>query len=219
MKQEFRAVIHFLYLRGESNKDIHTQINDVYGESSIGIRTVQKWTKLFKEGKNDLNDEPRSGRPKRKDLHEQISSILSESPDLSCKKIREKLQASQMTVKKIILELGYVKVNFRWIPYRLNEVQKQKRVMISKELLIDLKKTKKSNIITQDETWLYFQNPISSIWLKSGVPRPTIPKKNISSKKILVSVFWSVSGILSITGLPKEEKFTSLYFSCFFFEI
>ena len=54
MEIEIRAVIHFLFLRGENNKTIHQMINETYGEKTVGLRTVQKWAKRFIDGKMDL---------------------------------------------------------------------------------------------------------------------------------------------------------------------
>ena len=200
MKIEFRAVIHFLYLRNESNKDIHQKINETYGENSIGLSTVKKWTKLFRQGKADLVDEIRPGRPRKKDLIVKISDLIMKNPSSSCKRIGIQMNCSQNTVKKILTEdLDLRKVNFRWIPYKLNENQRKKRVQFSKELLQTLKSTKKKcNIFTGDETWLYFHNPMPSIWQRSGLERPSQPKKTIASKKVMICVIWSISGIFCL---------------------
>ena len=34
-----------------------------YGESALSKKKVYKWYKLFQDGREDANDEPRSGRP------------------------------------------------------------------------------------------------------------------------------------------------------------
>ena len=73
--------------------------------------------------------------------------------------------------------------------------------------------------MTADETWIYYDNPILSIWQRSGISRPTHPKKNIASKKLMLTVIWSISGIHLIDFFPREEKFNKDYFSSFFYHL
>ena len=54
MNKNLRPIIHFLYLKNLSNKEIFDQINETYGEKSISLKTIQKWTKLFRDGKEDF---------------------------------------------------------------------------------------------------------------------------------------------------------------------
>ena len=158
---------------------------------------IKKWTKRFREGQMDLEDRFRSGRPRKKDLIKKISEMVEKNSSLSCKKIAAELGCSQTTVKKILtIDLDLKKVSFRWIPFRLNPNQKKKRVQISKELIEILENSKrKCNVLTGDETWLYFENPMLSVWQRSGIERPSQPKKTIASKKVMVCVIWSISGI------------------------
>jgi len=61
-KCEVRSVIRFLNAKGERPAEIHKQIFAVYGN----VRTrqnVTKWCREFSEGRTDVHDEQRSGRP------------------------------------------------------------------------------------------------------------------------------------------------------------
>ena len=84
--------------------------------------------------------------------------MLDEEPYLSQKKIANRLGIHPATAKRVLREeLGLVRVTFRWIPYKLNDDQKLKRVELSKSLLQVLQNaTTKSikDIITGDETWV-----------------------------------------------------------------
>jgi len=223
MKYEIRAVIRFLHLRKEVNKNIFTIINETYGENTVSLSTVKRWTKLFRDGKHDLDDEERCGRPRKDKFIGKISRLIDENPSLSCKKISSKLNISRETVKKILnKDLDLVKMNLRWIPYYLDDSRKKIRVEKSKELLYCLENTprkERCNILTADETWVYYDNPILSIWQRSGMPRPNHQKKNIASKKLMMTVIWSISGIHLIDFLPRDEKFNKDYFASFFFKL
>jgi hypothetical protein len=60
---EIRFVIRFLNARNVKPADIHRQICEVYGENAISDGMVRKWVRKFNEGRENVHDEPRSGRP------------------------------------------------------------------------------------------------------------------------------------------------------------
>jgi len=43
--------------------EIHHQICQVYGDNAMSDGTVRKWVRLFNEGRENVHDEARSGRP------------------------------------------------------------------------------------------------------------------------------------------------------------
>ena len=62
-KIKFRAYIKTLALLGITAVDITNELNVVYGDLAQENRTVAKCAALFKAGREDLADDPRSGRP------------------------------------------------------------------------------------------------------------------------------------------------------------
>jgi transposase len=60
---EIRSVIRFLIARNVTPADTHRQICEVYGENAMSDGMVRKWARKFNEGRNNVHDEPRSGRP------------------------------------------------------------------------------------------------------------------------------------------------------------
>ena len=61
-KCEVRSVIRFLNARGERPAEIHKQIVAVYC-NVMNRQNVTKWCREFSEGRIDVHDEQRSGRP------------------------------------------------------------------------------------------------------------------------------------------------------------
>jgi len=61
-KYEVRSVIRFLNAKGERREEIHKQIVAVYGNVMNG-QNVVKWCRELSEGRTDVHDEQRSGRP------------------------------------------------------------------------------------------------------------------------------------------------------------
>ena len=215
-KYEQRYVILFFWRKKTQPKDIFNELKEVYGENSLKLRCIQKWCQRFDEGKEDVFDEVRGGRPKNNHLIPKISKIIESNPSISTTKLAYKLQSSKETVKRILTEeLQMKKVNLKWIPNKLNEEIKKKRMKISKILLNNLnglKKRERSLIFTQDETWIYFENPNEFQWINEGNERPKKKRKIISSKKTMISVVWSTSGFHSIVKLEKKEKFNRDFF-------
>ena len=60
---EIRSVIRFLNARGTTAAEIHRQICDVYGEGAMSDSMVRRWVRLFSEGRENVHDDERSGRP------------------------------------------------------------------------------------------------------------------------------------------------------------
>jgi hypothetical protein len=61
-KCEVRSVIRFLNAKGESPAEIHKQIVAVYG-NVMNRQNVTKWGREFSEGRTDVHNVQRSGRP------------------------------------------------------------------------------------------------------------------------------------------------------------
>jgi len=60
---EIRYVIHFLNAKNVLPSEIHHQICQVYDDNAMSDGMVRKWVRMFNEGRENLQDEARSGRP------------------------------------------------------------------------------------------------------------------------------------------------------------
>jgi transposase len=65
---EQRAVIHFFTPKSLKAKAIHAELESVYECEALTLPTVKKWRRRFQEGRRDLFDDSRSGRPLTYDL-------------------------------------------------------------------------------------------------------------------------------------------------------
>lgn len=213
---EKRSVASYLWKKEKRNKQIYQDMFEVYGDETPSIKTIQKWTKKMNDGDWSIFDRQRKGRPEKIDLVEKIQDVLAYDPYSSTKKIAKKVGADPKTVKKVLIDkLRMRKVNFKWIPYVLSLEQKAKRIEIAKELfefLHNCNEKKLRKVLTQDETWIYFSNPRNMMWLEEGHEIPERPKKTIGSKKVMISVIWGVTGIISIVMLPIGQKFNRNFF-------
>jgi transposase len=60
---EIRSVISFLYAKNVSAAEIHRELCAVYCRSVMTEGTVRQWCRMFRNGRRDVHDEERSGRP------------------------------------------------------------------------------------------------------------------------------------------------------------
>ena len=62
-KVEYRAVIWYLYLKGNTGKEIYGDLANVYGSSAASYAQVKFWVGALKCGRTSLEDAAMSGRP------------------------------------------------------------------------------------------------------------------------------------------------------------
>jgi hypothetical protein len=67
-QMEQRAVVRFLTLKGLKTKEIEMEITNVHGDEALQIYTGKKWQTRFLQGRLQLGDGSRSGRPANSDL-------------------------------------------------------------------------------------------------------------------------------------------------------
>jgi len=60
---EIQPVIRFLNARNVLPTEIHHQICQVYGNNAMSDGMFRKWIRMFNEGRENVHDEMRSGRP------------------------------------------------------------------------------------------------------------------------------------------------------------
>jgi hypothetical protein len=175
---EQRAVIRFFILKGIKAKEIRAELESVYGSEALALSTMKKWRKCFQEGRTDLIDDRRPGRPVTHDLAEAIQSILAERPFLSCKVLCWHPRIGKATCLPILHnDLGLTKFHLRWIPYTLTEDQKSERLTYSRQPLATLEQQQPmdfEHIITEDESWFYLCNLSDAAWAESS---DTLPER------------------------------------------
>ena len=60
---EIRSVIRFLKAMNVIPSEIHHQVCQVYGDNAMSDGMVRKWVRMFNEGRQNVYDDARSGRP------------------------------------------------------------------------------------------------------------------------------------------------------------
>ncbi|GBP54872.1 Histone-lysine N-methyltransferase SETMAR [Eumeta japonica] len=197
---EHRAVIKYFVKKGKTPKEIFEDMVSVLQESAPSYTMVKKWARLFQQGRESCEDDPRPGRPVT---------------------IAEELQISKKRVGEIIHEhMNMGKISARWVPKMLTPFDKQRRLQTSKdflELVGDNIDEICDRIVTVDETWVRQYDPESKQesmqWTKKGERPPKKFKVPKSASKLMATIFWDSEGVLLIDYLPKGTTMNGQYYA------
>ncbi|GFS73022.1 histone-lysine N-methyltransferase SETMAR [Trichonephila clavipes] len=210
---ELRSVIRFLAAKKKSAKEIHEELCQVYGEECMSSGMVRRWVRDFKNGRTDVHDEARAGRPSASDeTIAKVEAAMLEDRRTTVRELCEKIpEVSKTTIDKILTEhLGYSKVCARWIPKMLTADHKRQRVEAAQEFLAFHGTTEEEfldSIVTGDETWVHYTTPEtkeqSKQWKHPSSPRAKKFKQILSAGKIMASSFWDRKGVLLCEFMPR----------------
>ena len=137
--ENFRFYIKVHTVLNIQARIIYDELYSVYGDQAPSLRTVERWSKLFCEGREELEDEARSGRRITKTTSENIEQIwllINDDPYLTIEELQEQTDLSYGTVHRILTNhLNLRKITARYVPKDLTDLQRAERVRICEETL------------------------------------------------------------------------------------
>jgi [histone H3]-lysine36 N-dimethyltransferase SETMAR len=171
---------------------------------------------MFKEGRTNIHDEDRSGRPSvmTDDLVEEVNTKIQENRRFTISALSvEFSEVSRSVIYDIVTRnLGYKKLCSRWVPKMLTDEHKQKRLASAQKFLQRYRNEGDEflgHIVTGDETWISYTNVESKQqsmqWRHSWSPKAKKFKQAPSVKKIMATVFWDKKGVLFIDFLERGK--------------
>lgn len=203
---EMRIILKYEFLLGNNAVTASKNIQKVYGDDALSIRTIQRWFEKFRSGQSSLEDEPR-GRPGTVLDDKVLKDLIDGKPCQTSREIGRTLHVHHTTALRHLHSIGKVRKLEQWIPHDLTEKHMINRL---EACLQHLKKNKidpfLDRIVTCDEKWISYNNRKRSYqWLdKNDFPK-AVPKPSIHQKKLLISVWWGVRGIIEYFYLPTGE--------------
>ena len=221
-KVEYRAYIKTRTLLGISATEISKELESAHGTQAPKYSTVAKWTALFREGRIDLNDDPRSGR--QITVHtaaniEFVRQIIEADPHSTFDDIIAQSSINRYTLGSIIHDsLRLRKLVSRWIPHDLSEKNRKERVEACQENLAKFKegKWRLCDVITGDESWFYLRQighkSSNASWVKEGENVRTVVRRDRFEPKTMFSIFFKTTGVLHIDCMEKGLTITSNYY-------
>lgn len=224
LKIEQRAVIKFLSKLGKNAKEIEVDLRKVYGDSTPPYRTISWWVAEFHRGRENLEDDPRSGRPHTAVTQENVARVqqmVKEDRRIKLKELEAAIGISRPSIISILHEhLGLSKVCARWVPRLLTREQKEFRESASLELMHLYDRDPADfhcRAVTGDESWIYSYDPetkeMSKQWLKKGSNPPIKAKVTKSAGKTMLTLFFDAEGWLLADFLEKGRTINGQYYA------
>jgi len=220
--ENFRFYIKMRTALNIQARIIHDELYSVYGDQAPSLRTVERWSKLFRDGREELEDEARPGRPITETTSEnieQIRQLIDDDPYLTIEALQEQTDLSYGTVHRIITNhLNLRKITARYIPKDLTDFQRAARVRICKENLSKFQQGtwRLCDIITGDESWFYHKQigrkSSNAAWVKRGDPPPTVVRQSKYAPKTLLAIFFKSNGPLLIHRLERGQTIDHHYY-------
>ena len=139
---------------------------------------------------------------------EDISDLsgLSSSVDFTILKEKLKLQ----------------KISARWLPHLLTPKQKKDRVEKASVLLSRFKNMdfcRLREVVTGDETWLYFFEPDNKLnnkmWVGENNEHPVVARQSRSVRRVMYALFFDSNRIVARVSAPENCSVTQTFYHDF----
>lgn len=197
ISEKIRYILQFYFDKGKNAAQARQKICAVYGQGSLSKATAKRWFARFRSGNFDVKDAPRSGRPITEKVDEILQKIY-EDRHISSYHIAEELNIDHKTVLNHLKKAGYKKKLDVWVPHEMTLKNLMDRVSICETLL------KRNEIepflkrlITGDEKWVRYDNNVrKSSWSKKGQAAQTVAKPGLTSRKVMLCVWWDWRGVV-----------------------
>ncbi|UYV78687.1 hypothetical protein LAZ67_16002391, partial [Cordylochernes scorpioides] len=202
--------------------DAFRMLTVAYGEATLDRSNVYRWYKMFSEGREDMNDEVRAGRPSTSTTDEKINEVekmILANRRITVREVAEDLNISIGSCHSIFInDFGMRRVAAKFVPKLLNCDQKQHRMNIANEMLDSVRDDPNllQRFITGDEAWVYGYDvetkAQSSQWKLPHEPRPKKARQVRSNVKVLLTVFFDCRGVVHHEFLPQGRTVNKEYY-------
>lgn len=222
MKMEQRVNIKFCFKLGKSATETYEMLRKVYGNDVLSRTSVFEWFKRFKSGRESVEDDKHTGRPKSSRSEgevEKIREILKEDRCVSTRLIEDITGIPKSTVHRILTDdLGKKKICARFVPHSLSDDQKMGRAEHARDMISMADKDPNflNTIVAGDETWCFQYEPLtkrqSAVWKGPDSPRPTKVRLQKSKIKTMLVTFYDSKGIIHKEFVPPGQTVTGSFY-------
>jgi len=222
MNNEQRMNIKFCVKLGKTQTETNEMLKIAYGDKCLSRTQVFEWHRRFKEGRDDVDDNQRSGRPIESltvGNIEKVAEFVKSSKKSSVKFMEMELGIPQTIVYRILTEkLGLRKVNSKFVPHQLKDEQKMKRMEHCQCIIKEARKDENflKTIVTGDETWCFQYDPEtkrqSAEWRPHGEGNPKKSRFEKSRIKSMLIVFYDSKGIIHKEFVLPGQTVNAIYY-------
>ncbi|GFX99641.1 histone-lysine N-methyltransferase SETMAR [Trichonephila clavipes] len=171
--------------------------NGVNGDDTVTANYVQFWFLRYCSGIFDVKFAPRTGRPVVKNV-DKIPKIIEVNRHVSSHSITQELNIDNKTVFGYLSKVGFKMKLDVWVQHQLTPKNNMDRISICEAL-------DKVNeigpflkwIVTEDEKWVTYDNIVRKrSWSKRGEAAQMVARPGLTSKKVLLCIWWNWKGII-----------------------
>ena len=194
-----RLLVAFCKFIRRPQQQAMQEVKDFLFLDSLGLTTVYNYYRDMLTHDDIVPTFYHKGPYFNMELADALLHDLLINPSLSSHELARRYDAVQSTIYRyIIYSLGFVRSAKLWVPHTLNNSQKKTRQIMAAQLLKILEiaeKTHFHNIITGDETQIYYDTPRKWEYRHPSAPKGTIPKQTQGDRKVMFTVFFSGAGV------------------------
>ena len=190
-------------------------LQEVCGVNTISRTRFVEWHRRFEEGREEVEDNHRSGRPSTSRTDENVDCVrqtVRSACRLTVKMIADGLGMNSERVWRISTkDLGMRKTCAKIVPRLLNEGQKELHVRVCQDIFEQLETEPNSlkRVVTGDESWIFEYDSLTkrqSLECKTTLsPRPKRVRMFKSKIKVMLIAFFDVLGIVQTEFLPQGQ--------------
>ncbi|XP_023289218.1 putative uncharacterized protein FLJ37770, partial [Orussus abietinus] len=181
-------------------------IVQAFGDSALSYSQVSRWLKEFKEGREEVVDDPHAGRPSTSttdDNFTRVRDLLNSDRWLSVQMIAETLNIPKTIVHELVTDkLHMRKVRAQAGSQAFNGRSEELRVTVATELLecVKIEPSFLDNVITGGKTLCFEYDPEtkrqSCKWHTLGSPKPKKARMSKSKMKTMLIVSFDAKGVV-----------------------
>ena len=219
---EQRYAVKFCVKLNKTPKETWDMLKKAFGDACMSYSQAKKWHMSFREVREEVTDEARSGRPptSRTDKHfTRVRELLNTDRRMSVRMISELLNLPKTIVHEIVSEdLAMRKICAKLVPKVLIDAQKVNRVEVCEELkqLCADYPSFLDNVITGDESRVFEYDPESkrqsAEWHTPTSRRQKKARMSKSRVKSMVIVFFDAKGIAHHEFVPPGQTVNAEYY-------
>ena len=167
MSVEQRINLKFLVCPEKTPTEALKLFQEVYGDDTMSRTRLFEWHRRFKEGREEVEDDHRSGRLYASRIDENVKLVrqrVRSDRRLTVRAIADELGMNSERVWRIITEdLGMREICARMLPRLLNEGQKQRRVQVCQDILeqLEIEPNLLKRVVTGDKSWIFEYDPLT----------------------------------------------------------
>jgi len=189
-KLEQRYAIKFCVKLKDNAAETFRKLTQAYGDHTMSRAQVFRWHKAFMDGREEVEDEARSGRPsttRNDETVARVRDLVRTDRRLTVRMIADELNINRQAVYEILTQdLGMRKICAKMVPKNLTIEQKEHRMTVCRDLInrIETEPDIFKHVVTGDETWVFEYDPESkrqsAEWHTSSSPRQKKARKSKS---------------------------------------